>query len=106
MLLVNHNNSLYFNDSHLIIEFKDETFIYQLEEINKISILTTAKRVANDRVFLTFDVKDNVYLLPLKHPEFEDVLFNQLKPYFEIDYADVSMAILNNTDKEFVLFKK
>jgi len=106
MQVLNHKNSIIVRENKIIIDIYDELFLYRPEEINRIAILTTAQRLVNETVFLVFDVVDEIYLIGLTHPDFDQILLHDLSRFCEVDNHLVIEAMQNKGDKQFVLYQK
>ena len=107
MIVLNKNNSILINNDKLLIDLDDRMFLYSIWEVNKISMLNTAQRLINNNLFLVIDTVNEVYMMGLNHPEFEDTVNSELKRLFAIDHLKVIDSMqTRGIDKEFILYKK
>ena len=107
MIVLNRNDSILINNDKLLIDLEDRMFLYSLWEINKISMLNTSQRLINNNLFLVVDTVNEVYMMGLNHPEFQDVVDNRLNRLFRLDYLKVIDSMqTRGVDKEFILYKK
>ncbi len=106
MRVLNNKNSLIVSDKKVIVDIYDELFLYRFDEIRKIAILTTARRLVNQTVFLVFEMIDEIYLIGLTHPDFDQVLLTDLKQICEVDNNLVIQAMQCTEDRQFVLYER
>ena len=107
MVVLNRKNGIVLKNNGLIIDLNDELFLFRHEDINKISILTTVRRLVNNTVFLVVDTVREVYLMGMDHPEFEYLVNDRLGRFYQLDYGKIIDAMQSKgVDKEYILYKK
>ena len=105
MILINLKDKMLFNDElTLVIDENEYSFSY--DEVSRISILTTSRRLLKTTVFLVFTISSEQYIMPLTHPDFQDVLTNDLSYHYDIDFSNVILAMNCKEDREFTIYKR
>ncbi len=100
------NNIVRVEANKLFVDFGNEMYVYNFQELNRISILTTEERLLNDKVFLVFDTINEVYVMGITHPGFRGVLFNNVVELFDLDYDKVIDAMQSTGNNNFVLYDR
>lgn len=106
MRQVTRNDQVVVTAGKLFMDFGAEMYVYNFQEINSISILTTSERLLNDKVFLVFDTVNEVYVMGITHPLFRNVLYKQVAELFELDPDIIIDAMQSSEDHKFVLYDR
>ncbi len=105
MILINLKDKILFKED-LILQIDESEYDFSYEEVSRISILTTERRLLKTTVFLVFTINSEQYIMPLTHPDFQQVLTYELGDHYDIDYSNVIMAMNCKEDREFTIYKR
>ena len=101
-----YEDSLSLDGSVISAVSDSKEYLFDLEDVLKIVILTTDAGPFDEDMWLNIYVGDDVIFIPSGHRCYESFLFDQIGKVLPIDYKNIIEASACTTDKEFVLYER
>ena len=106
MILIKRTDELLFKDGKIEITVDGETAEYELNELKKVSVLTTQQRLLKTTVFLVLALRDEIYTMAMNHPDFQHILMEELGKHVSVNYNSIIEAMVNKTDRDFTVYER
>ena len=101
------DDTLFLDGNEICAYVADQEYIYSLESIEKIVLLTTDMGPFYDDMGLAIDVGNNTAIFIMsEHKCFKDFLFEQIGKVLPIDYQKVIEASTCIEQNVFVIYRK
>ncbi len=103
--VLNQEDSIAINNNFIEVKVQNELKKYNIDELKKVSIVTTDKGPFIDDTSLLLQFENSCLIFPSENPLTEIFLFEQLAKFVKIDFEEVIKASSSTDNKEFILYK-
>jgi hypothetical protein len=106
VIVLDNSDSVRCNSETIVFQVKNNVFEYELEYIEKISILTTDRGPFEDDVAMAIFLPSEIYIIKSELDLYQNLLFEQLGKYFSLDYQSIIESCSSMVNAEFIIFTK
>lgn len=106
MKILSNENIIKCDSKYMEIEIENALSFLLIDNIIKVSVITSNKGPVEDDMGLAIKFHDEVYVLMSEHPLYNNFLFEELGKVIELDFQAITDAASSCDNAEFIVYEK